>query len=83
VRVKVTSLALRKVDEKLRAQIYLDKDQMKTLEFLDQMGRITVSDVVDILECPKRPAQAHLQRLKTLKIIKQVGKGPASAYVLA
>lgn len=82
VKTKVTSLALRKVDDKLHAQIYLDKDQMKILEFLDQMGRIAVSDVVDILECPKRTAQAHLQRLKTLKIIKQVGKGPASAYVL-
>jgi len=83
VRIKVTSLALRKIDDKLHAQIYLDKDQMKILEFLDQMGRIAVSDVVDILECPKRTAQAHLQRLKKLKIIKQVGKGPASAYVLA
>lgn len=82
VRVKVTSLSLRKIDDKLHAQIYLDKDQMKILEFLDQMGRIAVSDVVDILECPKRTAQAHLQRLKTLKIIKQVGKGPASAYIL-
>jgi len=83
VRIKVTSLALRKIDDKLHAQIYLDKDQMKILEFLDQTGRITVSDVVDILECPKRTAQADLQRLKKLKIIKQVGKGPASAYVLA
>lgn len=83
VRVKVISLALRKVDDKLGSQIYLDKEQMKILEFLDQMGRITVSDAVDILECPKRTAQACLQRLKTLKIIKQVGKGPASAYVLA
>jgi len=83
VRTKVTSLALRKVDAKLHAQIYLDKNQMKILEFLDQTGRVAVSDVVDILECPKRTAQAHLQRLKKLKIIKQVGKGPASAYVLA
>ena len=83
VKTKVTSLSLRKIDDKLHAQIYLDKDQMKILEFLDQMGRIAVSDVVDILECPKRTGQAHLQRLKKLKIIKQVGKGPASAYVLA
>ncbi len=82
VRTKVTSLALRKVDDKLRAQIYLDKDQMKILELLDQTGRIAVNDVVDILECPKRTAQAHLQRLKKLKIIRQVGKGPAAAYVL-
>lgn len=82
VKTKVASLALRKIDDKLHAQIYLDKDQMKILEFLDQMGRIAVSDVVDILECPKRTAQAYLQRLKKLKIIKQIGKGPASAYVL-
>ena len=82
VKAKVISLALRKVDDKLHAQIYLDQDQLKILELLDQLGRIAVSDVVTILECPKRTAQAHLQRLKKLKIIKQVGKGPASAYVL-
>lgn len=82
VKTKVASLALRKVDDKLHAKIYLDKDQMKILEFLDQMGRIAVGDVVDILECPKRTVQAHLQRLKKLKIIKQIGKGPSSAYIL-
>ena len=83
MKIKVTSLSLIKIDDKFHAQIYLDKDQMKVIEFLDQMGKIAVSDVVDILECPKRTAQAHLQRLKKLKIIKQVGKGPVSAYVLA
>lgn len=83
VKTKVTSLSLKKVDGTLHAQVYLDKDQMKILEFLDRIGRITVKDVVDIIECPKRTAQAYLQRLKKLKIIKQVGKGPASAYVLA
>lgn len=83
VKAKVISLSLRKIDDKLHSQIYLNKDQMKILEFLDQIGRISVSDVVDVLECPKRTAQAHLQRLKKLKIIKQVGRGPASAYVLA
>lgn len=83
VRTKVISLSLRKVDDKLHSQIYLDKDKMKILEFLDQMGKITIKDAVDILAVPKRTAQAHLQRLKTLKITKQVGKGPASAYILA
>ncbi|MBU3964283.1 Fic family protein [Patescibacteria group bacterium] len=82
VKIKVASLSLKKIDDKLHAQIYINKNQMKILEFIDQMGKITASDVVDILECPKRTAQAHLQRLKTLKIIKQVGKGPASAYIL-
>lgn len=81
VRTKVTSLSLRKVDDKLHSQIYLDKDQMKILEFLDQMNKITVQDVMDILECPKRTAQLHLQKLKKLKMIQQIGKGPSSAYV--
>lgn len=83
VKNKVTSLSLRKVDEKLQAQIYLDKDQLKILDFLERVGKITVKDAIDILECPKRTAQAHLQRLKKLKIIIQVGKGPASAYILS
>lgn len=82
VKTRVASLSLRKIDDTLHTQIYLNKTQMKILEFLDQMSRIAVSDVVDILACPKRTAQAHLQRLKKLKIIKQVGKGPASAYIL-
>lgn len=83
VKAKVTTLALRKVDQNVESQIYLDKGQMKILEFLDQMNKITVQDVMDILECPKRTAQLHLQKLKKLKMISQVGKGPSSAYILA
>ena len=56
---------------------------MKIIDFMDQMGKITVQDVVVILECPQRTAQFYLQRLKKLKMIKQVGKGPASGYILS
>lgn len=82
VKAKVKSLSLKKIDKKIQSQIYLDSNQLKILNFLDQVGRITVKDVVDILECPKRTAQAQLQRLKKLKVITQVNKGPASGYVL-
>jgi Fic family protein len=82
VKAKVISLSHRKVGEGVDSQIFLDKDQLKIIEFLEQMGRIAVSDVMDILECPKRTAQLHLQKLKQLKMIKQIGKGPSSAYVL-
>ncbi|MDO8490170.1 MAG: Fic family protein [bacterium] len=81
VKIAIAQLSLRKIDEKITSQIYLEKEQMSILEFLDQMGRITVNDVVDTLQCPKRTAQLQLQRLKKLKLIKQVGRGPASAYV--
>ena len=49
---------------------------------IDQTGKIAVTDVMAILECPKRTAQLHLQKLKGLKMIKQIGKGPSSAYIL-
>jgi len=83
VKEKILSLSLKKIDAKIQSRIYLDKDQMQILEFLDQVGKITVQDVVDILHCPKRTAQFHLQKLKKLRTIKLIGKGPSSAYVLA
>lgn len=83
VKEKVLSLSLKKIDDKIQQRVYLNKDQMQILEFLDQVGKITVSDAVDILHCPKRTAQFHLQKLKKLGIIKLIGKGPASVYLLA
>jgi Fic family protein len=83
VRRKVTSLSKRKVNtQDDSSKIYLDEEQLQILDFLDQVGRITIKDVVDILRCPRRTAQLHLKRLKDIKMIKQVGKGPSSAYVL-
>ena len=83
VKGKVTELSLKKVGKEIQSQIYLDKNQIKILEFLDQTGRITLKDVVDILECPRRTAQLQLQKLKKLEMIVQIGKGPSSAYILA
>jgi Fic family protein len=81
VKTKVIALAKRKIGDDIASQIYLDKDQSAILDFLDQVGRINVQDVMDVLECPKRTAQLHLQKLKKVKMIKQVGKGPSSAYI--
>ena len=82
VKNKVAMLSARKISGDINSQIYLEADQMKILDFADKMGKINVSDVVDILGCPKRTAQFHLQKLKKIGLIKQVGKGPSSAYVL-
>ncbi|MBI5621252.1 Fic family protein [Candidatus Falkowbacteria bacterium] len=82
IREKIISLSLKKMNDEIQSKIYLDKDQMQILDFLDQVGKITVQDVVNILRCPKRTAQSYLQKLKKLGIIKQVGKGPASGYML-
>ncbi|MFA5961282.1 MAG: Fic family protein [Parcubacteria group bacterium] len=82
VKNKVTALSARKISDDISSQVYLEADQMKILDFADRLGRITATDVMDVLNCPKRTAQFHLQRLKKIKLIRQVGKGPASAYVL-
>ena len=82
IKEKIAKLSLRKVDEKIQSKVYLDKDQMQILDFIDRIGKITTQDVMDILHCPKRTAQSYLLKLKKLGLIKQVGKGPASGYIL-
>ncbi len=82
VKNQVTMLALRKIDKTINSQVYLTPKQQQVLGFIDQLGRIRVNDVMDILKCPQRTAQAELQKLKKLGIIKSVGKGRATSYVL-
>lgn len=45
------------------------------------MGRIVVKDAEEILSCPRRTAQLHLQKLKKIKMIKATGKGKSTAYI--
>lgn len=82
VRTQVASLSLKRVNKGIESKIYLDKDQLKLLDFLDQIGRITIKDAIDVLGSPKRTAQSKLNQLKKLGIIVQTGKGPSSAYIL-
>ncbi len=65
----------------IQSQIYLTPEQLKVMDLLDQMGRITAKDVEDVLSCPKRTAQLHVQKLKRIKMIKPVGKGKATHYI--
>jgi len=71
-----------KINNNIESKIYLDKDQLKLLDFLDQVGRITTKDAIDVLNCSKRTVQLKLSQLKKLGIIIQIGKGPSSAYIL-
>jgi Fic family protein len=81
VKNKILPLSIRRVDENIKSQIYLTPEQLKIIDFLDQVNRITVKDVEDILSCPRRSAQLQLQKLKKIKIIKAIGKGKATAYI--
>ncbi|MBI5076892.1 Fic family protein [Candidatus Falkowbacteria bacterium] len=81
VKNKILPLSSRKMDGKIKSQIYLTPEQLKIIDFLDQVRRISVKDVEDILSCPRRTAQLHLQKLKKIKIIKAIGKGKTTAYI--
>ncbi len=81
VKFKVQQISLKNIKGD-PSQMFLDEDQQKIISFIDQVGKITTKDVIDILNIPKRTAQLKLLKLKKLKIIKQTGKGPSSAYLI-
>ncbi len=82
VKAQISALSLKKLSWGVTQQLYLEKDQFTIIDFIDQMGRMTASDVVDILSVPRRTAQLKLSKLKALGVITQQGKGPSSVYVL-
>ena len=65
-----------------QGQIFLDKDELRILDFLATMGQMKSSDVADILTIPKRTAQAKIKELVDKKVIQAKGKGPATSYAL-
>ncbi|MFA6526767.1 MAG: Fic family protein [Candidatus Buchananbacteria bacterium] len=81
VKNKILSLSAHAIDGKIKSQIYLTPEQLKIIDFLDQVGRISTKDVEDVLSCPKRTAQLQLQKLKKIKMIKAIGKGKSTAYI--
>lgn len=81
-RKKILSLPVTKISKKLKTQVYLNERQLQIIDFINTIGKITIKDAIDILRCPKRTAQLELQKLKKMGIIKQIGKGPATAYAL-
>lgn len=63
-------------------QLFLDKDELRVLDFLATMGQMKSSDVADILTIPKRTAQAKIKDLVEKGVIQAHGKGPSTYYSL-
>ena len=81
-KVKGQVLSLSVVGDLHAERNVLDQDELKIVDFTITMGEITSSDVVDILEVPKRTAQAKLKRLEDIKVLKKKGAGPTTYYVI-
>lgn len=62
--------------------VILDKDSLQIVDFVVNIGKITSDDVVDILDTPKRTSQDKLKRLIEKKVLRKVGSGPTTYYVL-
>ena len=60
----------------------LDADELKIVDFVVSVGKITSADVVDILRVPKRTAQSKLQKLELIKVLKKQSAGPSTYYVV-
>ena len=81
-KVKDQVLSLSVVGDLHAERNVLDQNELKIVDFTITMGEITSSDVVDILEVPKRTAQAKLKRLEDIKVLKKKGAGPTTYYVI-
>jgi len=78
---KIQSIGYGQVSKKAE-QIFLDKDEIQIMDFLSTTGRITSDDISDILNVTKRAAQLKLKKLIQNKLIKVVGSGPSTYYIL-
>lgn len=79
---QIQSIGYGKVSKRSE-QIFLDRDEIQIMDFLTTTGRITSDDVLDILKLAKRSAQLKLKGLIEKKLIRSLGKGPSTYYVLA
>ncbi|OGM68683.1 hypothetical protein A2975_02905 [Candidatus Woesebacteria bacterium RIFCSPLOWO2_01_FULL_44_14] len=82
-KVKDQVLSLSGIGELRTVRNNLDKDELQIVDFVVTMGQITSSDVVDILNVPKRTAQAKLKRLEDINVLEKTGAGPTTYYVVA
>lgn len=82
IRVKEQILTLQAVGEQGVTRQVLDNDELRIIDFVITVGRITSADVVDILRVPKRTAQAKLKRLEDIRALTKQGAGPATYYVI-
>ncbi|MBI3486174.1 Fic family protein [Candidatus Daviesbacteria bacterium] len=77
---KIESIGFAKTESD--TQVFLDRDEVKIMDFLTSTGRITSQDVEDLLKVAKRTAQLKLKKLIEKKLISIAGSGPATYYLL-
>lgn len=62
--------------------VYLDKDEIRLMDFITTTGRLTSNDVMEVLGIAKRTSQMKLKSLQDKGLIVSEGKGPSTFYTL-
>lgn len=81
-RLKDQVMLLENVKGNVSLETKFTAHDLKILDFVVTLGKITSDDVVDILKVPKRTAQMRLQKLEKEKVLEKSGSGPKTFYVL-
>lgn len=66
-----------------KTKIILSRDEIKILDFLQEMNNISSKDIEDVLTISKRTAQRYLAVLIKKGLIKKHGDKKSSRYTLS
>ena len=86
IKVKVQSFSRDRLLVKKIGQIWLNERQWKFIEYLKEQKRAAIKDYASLIKEEKvseRTARLDVEFLVKHKIIKRIGKGPNTSYLLA
>ena len=83
IKQKLMAVSFNRVAQPAEEQVYLTSEKIKIMDYATTMGSITSDEVTDITGAAKRTAQLHLQDLVRKGLLRRIGKGPSSRYVIA
>ncbi|MDY6966039.1 MAG: Fic family protein [Halobacteriota archaeon] len=82
IKERVLRLSSERLNRDKKAQIALSDRQMKIIEHLNRMDKITAGEVADMFGVSRQAALKELTKLKELNVIRLIGTGRGAHYVL-
>jgi Fic family protein len=82
IRRKVALLSSERAKIRKKGQIALTERQMRIVEYINENGKITISNMVFIFKVTRQAALKEIGKLLELDIVKREGKARASYYVM-
>jgi len=83
VKERVIKLSSERLRKEKRGQIALTERQMQIIEFINQNGKITVSDMSIMFKITRQASLKEISKLVELEVVKIQGEGRSAHYVLS